>query len=305
MAALAAATEEARRQVEQAAKEAKKHALERTASRKARGEEAEVQRRQAQELAEQQRKEAEALREAHEKAMADARAMAEKTRQEVLRLQAEEEARYKAELQRMKDAAEEAKRKADEAAAKAKAIEEQAERERLAELARLEAERKKEEKALFDADFRRKEFDIKERLKQLGVTETSPYVRVEGRTAQGMLQKLGQFRKNWRQRWFIVDLDNMMLRYQTSETSRAEKAVIPISEVVRVFKPRTSSFTGHHGPDLSKHQNLFMIETLPRTYCLEAPSPEACQLWLAILGILTNPLIPRESITSSSPHHHN
>lgn len=245
-------------------------------------------------------------------ALADARELAAKQHQEAVRQQAEEEAKYKAELERMRAAAEEARRKAEEAAARAKAIEEQAERERKAEEERLEQERQRERQAIHDADFRRKDFNIAERLRQLGVTESSKDIKIEARTAQGWLTKLGQvslmrqqkgekekrrkrigmgkdvegfsetrvllsrldlmtnilmlfifhpqFRKNWRQRWFVVDLDNMVLRYQTSEESRKEKATIPINEVVRVFKPRSSSFQAHHAPNLSKHQNLIMIE---------------------------------------------
>lgn len=45
---------------------------------------------------------------------------------------------------------------------------------------------------------------------------------------------------------------------------------------------------------------------MPRTYCLEAPSPEAMHLWLKILGIFTNPIIrddiPLESdVRKSNP----
>jgi myosin-3 len=259
--ALALATQEARAQAEQAAKEVKKQAFERTRSRKVRQKELENRDKEAQRLAEQQRQEAEQQRLAHERAMEEARRMAAEQRAEAEKRKEEEEARYRDELRRMQEAAEEARRRAEEASQRASDIEKRAELERAAEEARLQAERDRE---LFEkkaADFRRPDFSLTQRLRELGVTEFPADVKVEDRKASGWLTKLGQFRKNWRQRYFVVDLDNMMLRYFASEASKKEKAAFAIDEVMRVFKPRSSSFSQvHNAPNLGKHQNLLMIE---------------------------------------------
>ena len=244
--ALSRATEEARAQAEQAAKEVKKQAFERTRSRKVRQKELEDRDKEAQRLAEQQRAEAERQRLEHERAMQEARAMADEQRAEMLRMQ---------------QAAEEAKRRADEASKRALEIEKKAELERAAEEARLQAERDREQAEKKAADFHRPDFSLAKRLRELGVTEFPADVHVEDRKASGWLTKLGQFRKNWRSRYFVVDLDNMMLRYFASEASKKEKAAFAIEEVMRVFKPRSSSFSHvHNAPHLSKHQNLLMIE---------------------------------------------
>lgn len=124
--------------------------------------------------------------------MEEARQLAAKQREEALKVAAEEEARYKAELERMRLAAEEARQKAEDAAARAKAIEEQAERDRKAEEERLELERQRDLEARRAADFRRKDFSFVERLKQLGVTDKVADVRVEPRVVQGWMSKLGQ-----------------------------------------------------------------------------------------------------------------
>lgn len=49
----------------------------------------------------------------------------------------------------------------------------------------------------------------------------------------------------------------MLLKYYGAENSKKEKAYIPIADVMRVFKPKTSS---QAAAKFSKHSNLFMIE---------------------------------------------
>ena len=80
------------------------------------------------------------------------------------------------------------------------------------------------------------------------------------RVAQGWLTKLGQFRKNWRHRWFMVDLNDMLLKYFSGKDAKKEKAYVPIDEVLRVFIPKTSSGVGSGPKSLQKHHNLLMIE---------------------------------------------
>ena len=88
---------------------------------------------------------------------------------------------------------------------------------------------------------------------------------------------MGQHRNNWRNRWFVVDLEGMTIRYYASETSKKEKAFIPIEEVTRSIVPKQSSGTFHGqkkaDKQIAKHPHLFTIEVGPTGF------------WVAMLSL--------------------
>jgi hypothetical protein len=96
-------------------------------------------------------------------------------------------------------------------------------------------------------------------------------VQLSKTTAKGMLVKMGQHRANWRHRWFVVDLKDMMIRYYASETSKKEKAFIPIEEITRSIIPKQSSGSFHSqkkvDKQMAKHAHMFTIEVRKSWLC--------------------------------------
>eukprot|EP00043_Microstomoeca_roanoka_P008508 m.81903 g.81903 ORF g.81903 m.81903 type:complete len:1020 (+) comp14274_c2_seq2:2-3061(+) len=296
---LARAAEEAKQAAQQAEKEAKKQAFMRTKSRKKRQADAELREKLAKERYEADARAAEEARLASEKAAEEARLLAEKQQEEYRRSVLQKEQEFKALMEQLEKERQEAARRAEEQArlaeemrlAREKAEEDarRAEQERLAEEARLAAERAMEEKERKDADFRRDDFSFKRRVAHLmGRPSSCPEIKITDKIVQGWLYKLGNMKKNWRHRWFVVDLNDMNLKYFATETGKKEKNCIPIDELQRVFKPRSSTLTAHK---FARHENILALETPLRIYYLECPSPEALDLWHCVLGILTNPAL--------------
>eukprot|EP00045_Choanoeca_perplexa_P014765 m.175694 g.175694 ORF g.175694 m.175694 type:complete len:1225 (+) comp16788_c0_seq1:101-3775(+) len=300
------AAQEARAQAEEASKEAKRQAFMRTKSRKQRQVEATDRDLKAQQAMEAQAKAAEEARLAFEQANAEARELAAKREAEMAKEKEAQESKYEEMLKRMGEQAAEAQRRAEEQerlaaeASKARAIAEEEARkaaeERRAEEARLQAEAEAEEKERQEANFRRSDFDLKARVNYLlqhkpAVLACSD-VQLSAQSAKGWLVKMGQHRNNWRNRWFVIDLKELTIRYYASETSKKEKAFIPIDEITRSIIPKQSSGTFHGqkkaDKQIARHPHLFTIETMSRVFYVEAPSKEAQELWVTIMNIFTD-----------------
>lgn len=282
---LAREAEEARSAKEQSEKEAQRHRVERQKSRKKRQEDSQRLAQEAAERAEEEAELADQARRAKEKADEEAR-KAEEARQAQLRLTREEKEkqmlehirRIEEEAAKTKAFAEEQSRIAAEAMAAKEAADEiarRAEEEHRQEEARVAEEHAAEEAELTAADFRRPEFKLDERIQTLIDMPVPAELHVDHRTVKGWLLKIGQHRKSWKRRWFVMDLNSMVLHYFENEKEKKEKGSIPLEMVLRCYTPSEQ-----------KKQNLFMVETLQRTYFMQATSPEAMRAWVAAISVV-------------------
>lgn len=87
---------------------------------------------------------------------------------------------------------------------------------------RLSEEKEAEEDAKRRADYRREDFNLAERVKELCLVQSSD-VQITKHTASGWIKKLGSARKNWTKRWFVLDVRDQSVKYFATDKSTKEK----------------------------------------------------------------------------------
>eukprot|EP00047_Mylnosiga_fluctuans_P024126 m.153715 g.153715 ORF g.153715 m.153715 type:complete len:1104 (+) comp9783_c1_seq15:111-3422(+) len=238
----------------------------------------EVQR--AREERERALEEAELLRLAKEKAEDEAQAQAlarleesqrRRAEAEAARLSAEEKARIAEELsQRLL----ELQREAQAAKEESSRLEEQHRQDML----RLAQERAALEAARKACDHTDVNFSLRAWVERTleGRMVTTSEVTLDARSIKGPVSKTGLINKAWKQRFFILSMDDKILRYYESDKAKKENGALRGEEIVRVIvAPQTSS----------KTKNVFMIETIERTYFFKTNTEEAARLWMAALSV--------------------
>lgn len=94
-------------------------------------------------------------------------------------------------------------------------------------------------------------------------------------TVQGHLTKLGSFMKNWKKRWFCLDLRKGTLVYTSDENSNSELGHISLFAACDVLIPQTPEARAH---------NTVLVVTPRRTYNLRADAPSIMLSWYYTLS---------------------
>jgi hypothetical protein len=119
-------------------------------------------------------------------------------------------------------------------------------------------------------------------------TTVCKHAEIAGNTCQGALVKLGGVRKNWQERWFVLDFASQLLTYfenreAYTETDRGTpKGVIELNDMSKVWQNTKKK------DHLVRH--VFTVETKNRTYLFRAPSLLTMQLWIALLNMPSSAL---------------
>jgi myosin-3 len=285
---LAEFADAARKAKEDAEKAATHARIERQKSRKKRKDDSERQAEEARLRAEAEAIVAEQARKAQQKAEAEAKAAEEERKMRERKMREDQEHDLEEQLKKLEEEAQVARElaqaqakaatEAQLAREKANEIARRTEQERMEEELRLQEEKAAEEAELRAGDYTLPEFNLVSRVEQLIGTMPND-VSIHARMAKGFLMKVGGGRKTWKKRWFMADftLQDLTLNYYESEKSKKPKGVIPLKDILRSFASNSSD---------PKDQNLFMVETLSRTYFLHAPSENAMRAWITILNIV-------------------
>jgi hypothetical protein len=122
------------------------------------------------------------------------------------------------------------------------------------------------------------------RAKELCGIASSDVV-LDKHTARGWVKKLGQQRKNWSKRWFVLDIKEKTFKYYHSEKSHKEKNGFDVADLERCFIPVESKVAaGHHKNKLTDKKFVFVVETAQRTFYCQAMTEGAQRIWQALLG---------------------
>jgi len=99
-----------------------------------------------------------------------------------------------------------------------------------------------------------------------------------GRTAaSGLLKKEGAVRKNWKERWFELDLNARAVKYYANKTRAVLKGGILLQEVLcATLSPDPSE----------KGKRSFSVVCDTRTYNLTADSQSTVRIWVALFNAL-------------------
>lgn len=290
--------EEARKAAELLAQQAEAEARRAEAELKKLAEEAsgEEARKRAEEAAEQARiakeEQERALEEAIEAREAELRALKEAEDLKMAKEKAEEEVqkitlqRRESKKRREEDSArQQAEQEEKEAKAKelserlAKAEEEAAQakqRSEFLEKQRQEEEAKKEADLAL-TDYTSGNFDMVKWIQHEHGTNGIPDdVQVTARFVKGKVSKTGLVNKSWKNRFFILNVDDQTLRYYESDKAKKEKGSVHGGEILRVFSPPQTS---------SLQPGTFMIETPDRTYFCRTSSAAAAAVWVSALSV--------------------
>ncbi|XP_043940267.1 pleckstrin homology domain-containing family A member 2 [Protopterus annectens] len=92
----------------------------------------------------------------------------------------------------------------------------------------------------------------------------------------GFCVKQGGVRKSWKRRYFA--LSESSVSYYKSETDKEPLRTIPLKDVQKVCECLVKS------GDLLMRDNLFEIVTVPRTYYIQADSPEDMYSWIKTIS---------------------
>lgn len=228
----------------------------------------------------QAQKEAELLRIAKEKAEDEAQAQAlarleesqrRRAEAEQARSEAEEKARIAEELSRKLMEAQQESLKAKELAARLEEM-------HRAEQARLAAERAALEASRKASDYNSVDFTLPGWLQRSleGAMVSSPEVSIDARTMRGMVAKTGAINKAFKNRLFVLSVDDKTLRYYESEKSKKENGMLRGEEILRVYVSPAAALKTKHS---------FVIETVDRLYVCKTNSDEATRLWVAALSV--------------------
>ncbi|KAK3881739.1 hypothetical protein Pcinc_013822 [Petrolisthes cinctipes] len=98
----------------------------------------------------------------------------------------------------------------------------------------------------------------------------------ENRTHEGYLWKRGSLLKNWKQRWFVLDIVKHQLRYYDSNEDAHFKGIIELSDVVAVI-PSTPT---QGAPKKIDERAFFDLQTKRRLYNFCASDGQAAQEWI-------------------------
>lgn len=119
---------------------------------------------------------------------------------------------------------------------------------------------------------------IKEYLHSEGIDFRSEKdVQVTESQCCGYMVKQGQVRRNWKRRWFVLDLTKKYLAYFETEKADSPKGAISCKTITRVYE--------HKKCGKSKHQFLFCVDTPGRTYTMYTPSEQSMKIWMTCLTI--------------------
>lgn len=119
---------------------------------------------------------------------------------------------------------------------------------------------------------------IKEYLHSEGIDFRSEKdVQVTESQCCGYMVKQGQVRRNWKKRWFVLDLTKKYLAYFETEKADSPKGAISCKTITRVYEHKKSG--------KSKHQFLFCVDTPGRTYTMYTPSEQSMKIWMTCLTI--------------------
>lgn len=92
----------------------------------------------------------------------------------------------------------------------------------------------------------------------------------------GFCVKQGGVRKSWKRRYFA--LSESSVSYYKSDTDKEPLRTIPLKEILKVCECLVKS------GDLLMRDNLFEIVTPPRTYYIQADSPEDMYSWIKVIS---------------------
>lgn len=95
----------------------------------------------------------------------------------------------------------------------------------------------------------------------------------------GYMVKQGQVRRNWKKRWFELDLAKKYLAYFETDKADNPKGAISCKAITRVYE--------HRKCGKSKREFLFCVDTPDRTYTMYAPSEHSMKIWMTCLTCLT------------------
>eukprot|EP00039_Didymoeca_costata_P018213 m.332609 g.332609 ORF g.332609 m.332609 type:complete len:283 (-) comp16968_c0_seq1:77-925(-) len=103
------------------------------------------------------------------------------------------------------------------------------------------------------------------------------HINLSALTCKGYLTKQGSKRKNWLERWFVMDLKKGNLCYYASmeETAASLKGEILLSDITQAIRLVT---------DADKGSNKFSIVTRGRTYNVQADTHNTMMVWMEIIN---------------------
>ncbi|KAK3742222.1 hypothetical protein QZH41_008996 [Actinostola sp. cb2023] len=104
-------------------------------------------------------------------------------------------------------------------------------------------------------------------------------VKVTDTHCSGYMIKRGQVHKNWRKRWFVLDLTKRCLAYFEHEKSQHPKGAISYQSITQVYRQRDTE---------KKKRCLFYVDTPGRTFAIQPPNERCMDIWMACLTIPPN-----------------
>ena len=108
-------------------------------------------------------------------------------------------------------------------------------------------------------------------------TDVPRDIYVSKHTVKGYLTKLGDRKKNWKKRWFFLDLKAGLMSYFTDDRTEKRCGEIRLSSVCKAVMPTSMA---------AKRDNLLLFVTEQRTYQLKAPSAATCACWCKLFQVI-------------------
>lgn len=102
----------------------------------------------------------------------------------------------------------------------------------------------------------------------------STEVVVNDMECSGYLVKKGYNYKNWKRRWFLVDLQKKYVGYYADSSANSPKGVFSYMAIRSVYRSKAK-----------QDKYIFNVETSERTYYFRAPNEKAMNIWMMCFSV--------------------